>query len=53
MVGDVMLAGFRLTREEWDGLDDESKKLLLHICSETSPPRVDDTPYEQFELQRE
>lgn len=53
MVGDVMLAGFRLTHEEWEGLDDESKNLLLKICSETSPPRADDTPYEQYVVERE
>lgn len=27
--GDVVLAGFRLTREEWDDLDAESQALLL------------------------
>jgi hypothetical protein len=27
--GDVVLAGFRLTREEWDDLDDVSRALLL------------------------
>jgi len=53
MVGDVMLAGFRLTREEWEGLDDDSRKLLLTICAETSPPRADDTPYEQYVIEHE
>ena len=32
--GDVVLAGFRLTREEWDDLDAESRALLLESDDE-------------------
>lgn len=37
--GDVLLAGFRLTREEWEGLDDESREILLRAEEERDDDR--------------
>ena len=53
MVGDVTLAGFYLTHEEWEGLDAESRRLLLRICAETHPARSEDSPYEQYVIEWE
>ena len=48
-----MLAGFRLTYDEWEALDEDSKRLLLQVCAETSPPRVEDSPYETFQIEHD
>ena len=43
-----MVAGFRLTYEEWEGLDDDSRSLLLATFIE-STQRADES-YESYEL---
>jgi hypothetical protein len=49
-MGDLMLAGFRLTYEEWETFDHESKMQLLQACAQTAPQRIDDQSYESYEI---
>jgi len=53
MVGDVTLAGFRLTFEEWEALDDESKMLLLRACAQTAPQRSEKPLYDKRQIEHE
>ncbi len=52
--GDVVLAGFRLTREEWDDLDEVSRALLLGAEEDLrwtqSAANDEDAPYLSLEI---
>jgi hypothetical protein len=50
MVGDVMLAGFRLTYAEWEALDYESKMQLVRACAQIVPQPIEEDPYETYEI---
>ena len=52
MAREITLAGLRMTFEEWQGLDDESRALLLRAFIETTARRYDDQ-YESYELSLE
>jgi hypothetical protein len=53
MATDVSLGGFLLTREEWEGLDDDERLMLLGaVVGPTSGEafNVPDSYYESYEL---
>jgi hypothetical protein len=50
MLGDLTLAGFLITYDEWQRLDDESKAQLLSAVIETGAQRAEVETYEAFEI---
>ena len=46
----LTFAGFLMTADEWDSLDESARLDYLEAFIATSPPRADDWAYESYEL---
>jgi len=51
MVGDLNLAGFRFTREEWSDLDDDDRVALLRALIVDDAGVLAGEPYESYEIE--
>jgi hypothetical protein len=50
MVREITLAGYQLTGDEWQALDERSRLQLLRALLEGAGYVPDDEPYESYEL---
>lgn len=47
---EVIIGGLRMSRKEWQELDERFRAQYLQAFVETSPPRADEWAYESYEL---